>query len=93
MHQQRTAGYFRSQQVEGLEPSGNMGKESAEQEMAWGARNPGTLLVPPLAPRPQVTEGMLPVLVRGAAMGSQCPPGQVSATPGPCPALTYSGQE
>lgn len=84
-HQQRTAGYFRNQQLEGLEPSGNTGKELAEQEVVWGAMNQGALLVPPLAPKPQVTEEMLAVLVGGAAMGSQRTRGQASAIPGPCP--------
>lgn len=50
----------------------------------------GQRLVPSPAPRPQLTEEMLCILVRGAALGRQSTPGLESGMPGPAPAFTDS---
>lgn len=50
----------------------------------------GQRLVPSPAPRPQLTEEMLCILVRGAALGRQSTPGLASGMPGPAPAFTDS---
>lgn len=63
----------------------------------WGAINQGVHsmgqhLVPSPAPRPQLTEEMLCVLVRGAALGRQSTPGPESGMPGPALAFTDSSR-
>lgn len=72
-----------------------MRKKLAQKEMVWDAMSQGAFLVPPLAPRPQVTEEMLPVLAKGAATGSQRRAGQASARARLCPSshLQWPGEK
>lgn len=91
------AGYPRNQELEGLEGFGRPGKETSRPKKhgkptGLGCHKLRGALVPSPAPRPQLTEETLCVLVRGAALGRQSSRGPESGMPGPALAFTNSSR-